>query len=166
MNKQPWLSNYPTGVPKSINADKYKSLPDLFAEAREKFADRPAYENMDKIVSFEEFDNLSTNFGAFLQKDLGLKQGDNIAIQIPNIIQSPVAIHGALKAGLTVVNTNPLYTPSEMRHQFSDSEVKAVVILANFARNLEEIIAETSIQHVIVTELGDLLGGFKGSSGW
>ena len=93
---------------------------------------------------------------------MNLRQGDKIAIQMPNILQSPIAIHGALKAGLTVVNTNPLYTSSEMKHQFTDSEVKAIVLLANFACNLEEIISETSIEHVIITQLGDLLGGFKG----
>ncbi len=163
MNNQPWLENYHPDVPKSIDAEKYESLPALFEEARAKFADRPAYENMGKIISFGELDELSTNFAAFLQNDLGLKQGDSIAIQMPNILQSPIAIHGALKAGLTVVNTNPLYTPSEMRHQFVDSEAKAIVILANFACNLEEIISETSIKHVIITQLGDLLGGLKGS---
>jgi len=163
MSNQPWLDNYHPDVPKSIDAEKYQSLPAMFAEARDRFADRPAYENMGKIITFEELDDLSTNFAAFLQKDLGLKKGDSIAIQMPNILQSPIAIHGALKAGLTVVNTNPLYTPSEMKHQFADSEAKAVVILANFACNLEEIISQTSIKHVIVTQLGDLLGGFKGS---
>ena len=163
MSNQPWLANYHPDVPKSIDAEKYNSLPDLFAETKEKFSDKEAYENMGKILSFGELDTLSTNFAAYLQKDLGLKKGDSIAIQMPNILQSPIAIHGALKAGLTVVNTNPLYTPSEMKHQFTDSNAKAVVILANFACNLEEIISETSIEHVIVTQLGDLLGGFKGS---
>ena len=163
MNNQPWLNNYPQGVPKSINADRYKTLPALFDEAKEKFSDRPAYENMGKVLTFGELDTLSTNFASFLQNDLELKKGDSIAIQMPNILQGPIAIHGALKAGLTVVNTNPLYTPSEMLHQFRDSEAKAVVILANFASNLEEIISQTSIEHVIVTQLGDLLGGFKGA---
>ncbi len=163
MNNQPWLENYHPDVPKSIDAEKYQNLPALFEEAKQKFADRPAYENMGKIISFGELDALSTNFAAFLQNDLDLEQGDSIAIQMPNILQSPIAIHGALKAGLTVVNTNPLYTPSEMRHQFVDSGAKAVVILANFACNLEEIISETGIQHVIITQLGDLLGGLKGS---
>lgn len=163
MNKQPWLENYPSGVPKSIDADKYKNLPELFAEAREKFADKEAYENMGKIITFKELDDLSTAFGAYLQNDLGMKQGEKIAIQCPNILQSPIAMHGALKAGLVVVNTNPLYTSSEMKHQFTDSGAKALVILKNFACNLEPILAETSIEHVIVTELGDLIGGIKGS---
>jgi long-chain acyl-CoA synthetase len=163
MNKQPWLDNYPAGVPKSIDADKYKNLPELFEEAREKFANHEAYENMGKIITFKELDELSTAFGAYLQNVLGMKPGEKIAIQCPNILQSPIAMHGALKAGLVVVNTNPLYTSSEMKHQFTDSGAKAIVILKNFACNLEPILAETAIEHVIVTELGDLLGGIKGS---
>ncbi len=163
MNNQPWLDNYPAGVPKSIDADRYKNLPELFSEAREKYADKEAYENMGKIITFKELDELSTAFGAYLQNDLGLKKGDKIAIQCPNILQSPIAIHGALKAGLVVVNTNPLYTSSEMKHQFNDSGAKAIVILKNFACNLEPILADTSIEHVIVTELGDLIGGIKGA---
>ncbi|MEQ9404200.1 MAG: AMP-binding protein [Cyclobacteriaceae bacterium] len=162
MNKQPWLENYPKGVPHSIDADKYQNLPELFEEARDRFSERPAYENMGKVITFAELDSASDAFAAFLQKGLGLKPGDKIAIQMPNVLQSPIAIHGALKAGLTVVNTNPLYTSSEMKHQFTDSEAKAIVILANFACNLEEIIAETQIEHVIISQLGDLLGGLKG----
>ena len=163
MNNQPWLENYPKGVPRSIDADRYKNLPELFKEASERFSDKPSYENMGKIITFKELDDLSNAFAAFLQKDLDLKPGDKIAIQIPNVLQTPIAMHGALKAGLTVVNTNPLYTSSEMRHQFIDSEAKAIVILANFACNLEEILSETAIEHVIVTQLGDLLGGLKGT---
>lgn len=162
MSKQPWLASYPEGVSKSIDADKYKSLADLFIESRSKYGDRPAYENMGKVITFEELGHLSDRFASYLQNDLGLKPGDKIAIQLPNVIQNPVAMYGALKAGLVVVNTNPLYTPSEMRHQFKDSGAKAVVILANFASNLEEIIKETAIDHVILTELGDMLGGLKG----
>lgn len=163
MNNQPWLDNYPKGVPHSINADKYQNLPELFMEATDRFHDKPAYENMGKIINFRELDDLSDAFAAFLQKGLGLKPGDKIAIQLPNVLQSPIAMHGALKAGLTVVNTNPLYTSSEMKHQFTDSGAKAIVILANFACNLEEIIKDTAIEHVILTQLGDMLGGLKGS---
>ncbi len=163
MSNQPWLNIYHPDIPKSIDPEKYENLPALFEEAKTKFSSLPAYENMGKVLTFGELDQLSTNFAAFLQNDLGLKKGDSIAIQLPNVLQSPIAIHGALKAGLTVVNTNPLYTPSEMRHQFKDSEAKAIVILANFACNLQEIISETSIEHVVITQLGDLLGGLKGS---
>ncbi|WP_421877692.1 AMP-binding protein [Marinoscillum sp.] len=163
MSKQPWLSTYPEGVPKSIDADKYSSLAELFIESRSKYANRPAYENMGKVITFEELGELSDRFASYLQNDLGLKPGDKLAIQLPNVIQNPVVMYGALKAGLVVVNTNPLYTPSEMRHQFRDSGAKAIVILANFASNLEEILKETAIDHVIITELGDMIGGIKGA---
>lgn len=163
MSKQPWLSTYPEGVPKSIDADKYSSLAELFVESRSKYANRPAYENMGKVITFEELGELSDRFASYLQNDLGLKPGDKLAIQLPNVIQNPVVMYGALKAGLVVVNTNPLYTPSEMRHQFRDSGAKAIVILANFASNLEEILKETAIDHVIITELGDMIGGIKGA---
>ncbi|MAE85477.1 MAG: long-chain-fatty-acid--CoA ligase [Flammeovirgaceae bacterium] len=163
MSNKPWIESYPAGVPKSIDADKYGSLAELFVESRSKYSDLPAYENMGKIISFEELGELSDRFASYFQNDLGLKPGDKIAIQLPNVIQNPVVMYAALKAGLVVVNTNPLYTPSEMRHQFKDSGAKAIVILANFAANLEEIIKDTSIDHVIITELGDMLGGVKGA---
>ncbi|WP_258099290.1 AMP-binding protein [Marinoscillum pacificum] len=163
MSNKPWLESYPAGVPQSIDADKYGSLADLFTESRRKYNSLPAYENMGKIISFEELGELSDRFASYFQNDLGLKPGDKIAIQLPNVIQNPVVMYAALKAGLVVVNTNPLYTPSEMCHQFKDSGAKAIVVLANFAANLEEIIKDTSIDHVIVTELGDMIGGLKGS---
>lgn len=162
MSERPWLSSYPQGVPKTINADKYQSLADLFIESRKRFADRPAYENMGKVITFEELGVLSDQFASYLQNDLKLVPGDKIALQLPNVLQNPIAMYGALKAGLTVVNTNPLYTASEMKHQFVDSGAKAIVILANFAHNLELIVKDTQLEHVVVTELGDLLGGIKG----
>ncbi|RED96994.1 AMP-binding protein [Marinoscillum furvescens] len=162
MTEQPWLKSYPANVPQHVDADKYQSIPDLFAESRAKYGDRPAYENMGKMITFEELGKLSDDFASYLQHDLKLKKGDKIAIQLPNVLQNPIAMYGALKAGLTVVNTNPLYTPAEMKHQFVDSEAKAIVILSNFAHNLEEIIEETAIEHVIITQLGDLIGGVKG----
>ncbi|WP_258105548.1 AMP-binding protein [Marinoscillum sp. MHG1-6] len=161
MSRQPWIENYPEGVPNSINPDRYSNIPELLAESVSKFGDVPAYINMGKSITFSELDQLSKDFGSYLINVLGLKQGDKVAIQMPNILQNPIAIHGVLKAGLVVVNTNPLYTPSEMKHQFNDSGAKAVVLLANFACNLEKILAETVIEHVIITELGDLLGGLK-----
>ncbi len=127
-------------------------------EAFRKFADRPAYACMGKQITFAELDKLSLQFASFLQNDLGLQKGDRIAIQMPNTLQYPVAMFGALRAGLAVVNTNPLYTPREMQHQFKDSGAKAVVILTNFAANLEKILDKTDIEHVVVTSLGDLLG--------
>lgn len=127
-------------------------------EACRRFSDRPAYACMGKQITFSELDKLSEQFASFLQNELNLQKGDRIAIQMPNTLQYPVAMFGALRAGLAVVNTNPLYTPREMQHQFKDSGAKAIVILANFASNLEKILNRTDIQHVVVTELGDLLG--------
>ena len=154
----PWLRFYPKGVPYEINPDAYTSLVALMEEGFRQFADRPAYSCMDKVLTFGQLDQLSKQFAAFLQHDLGLQKGDKVAIQMPNLLQYPVAMFGALRAGMTVVNTNPLYTPREMQHQFKDSEAKAIVILANFAGNLQKIIGQTGIKHVIVTQIGDLLG--------
>lgn len=163
MSSKPWLSSYPAGVPESINVDRYSSLAQLFTESREKFGNITAYENMGKRITFEELGVLSDQFASYLQNVLHLKPGDKIAIQMPNVLQNPIAIHGALKAGLVVVNTNPLYTSSEMKHQFVDSDAQAIVILANFAHNLQAIIGQTAIKHVIITQLGDMLGGVKGA---
>ncbi|GAA4405472.1 long-chain fatty acid--CoA ligase [Nibrella viscosa] len=154
----PWHKFYPEGVPTEINPDAYPSLVALMEEGFQRFADQPAFANMGKQISFREVDTLSRQFAAFLQHELGLQKGDRLAIQMPNLLQYPVAMFGALRAGLTVVNTNPLYTPREMQHQFKDSGAKAIVILANFAANLEKILAQTDIKHVIVTEIGDMQG--------
>ena len=158
----PWLKNYPENIPDEIDPNHYSSLVDLFEECFEKYRDLPAFECMGKSISFRELDQLSGQFAAYLQQDLNLKKGDRIAIQMPNLLQYPVAAFGALRAGLVVVNTNPLYTAREMEHQFKDSGAKAIVILANFAANLEKIIQNTEIEHVITTEIGDMLGGLKG----
>ena len=163
MSEFPWLKTYPANVPAKVDVEKYQSLPELMQEAFHEYKDRPAFENMGKVISFTELDRLSADFGSYLLNVLQLKPGDKIAIQMPNLLQYPVAMFGALRAGLVVVNTNPLYTPSEMEHQFKDSEAKAIVILANFAFNLEKIVANTQIKHVIVTEIGDLIGGLKGA---
>jgi long-chain acyl-CoA synthetase len=163
MSKYPWLDHYPDGVPTEINPDDYSSLTALIEDSFKKYADKPAFENMGKLFTFAEMDKLSRDFAAYLQNELGLVAGDKIALQMPNLLQYPIAMFGALRAGLTVVNTNPLYTPSEMEHQFKDSEAKAIVILANFAHNLEKILGKTQIQHVIVTEIGDMIGGLKGA---
>ncbi|GAB3897599.1 AMP-binding protein [Spirosoma agri] len=154
----PWLRFYPKGVPHDINPDAYPSLAALIDEGCQRFRDRPAYACMGKQLTYGELDSLSKQFASFLQNDLGLKKGDRLAIQMPNTLQYPVAMFGALRAGLAIVNTNPLYTSREMQHQFKDSGAKAIVILSNFASNLEKILDKTDIQHVIVTQLGDLLG--------
>ncbi len=161
MSNHSWHQHYPENVPKEIDPDKYQSIVGLLDEIFEKYADLPAFKNMDKTLSYGEIDSMSTSFAAWLQ-DSGLEKGDRIAIQMPNLLQYPVVLFGALKAGLIVVNTNPLYTAREMEHQFKDSGAKAIVILANFAYNLEKILSKTDIKTVVVTEIGDLLGGFKG----
>ncbi len=163
MSDQPWLEFYPEGTPHTIDPDQYHSLPEMFEEAFKKYGDRSAFENFGKAISFNELDQLSQSFAAYLINDLGLKKGDKIALQMPNLLQYPIAMFGALRAGLTVVNTNPLYTPSEMKHQFNDSGAKAVVILENFACNLQEILSDTPIETVIITRMGDMLGGLKGA---
>jgi long-chain acyl-CoA synthetase len=153
----PWLKYYADGVPYEINPDAYTSLIDLIEAGFTTFSDNPAYASMGKTISFGKLDELSRNFAAYLQS-LGLKKGDRIAIQMPNILQYPIAMFGALRAGMVVVNTNPLYTSREMMHQFKDSGAKAIVILSNFAVNLEKIVALTDIEHIIVTSIGDMLG--------
>ncbi|MTI38332.1 AMP-binding protein [Fulvivirga lutimaris] len=158
-----WTKRYPKGIPAEIEELKHNSLVEMFEECFEKYAEKDAFENMGKALTYKEVDTLSNNFAAYLQNSCGLKKGDTIAIQMPNSLQYPIALIGALRAGLKVVNTNPLYMPREMEHQFKDAEVKAIVIVENFACNLEKIINNTQIEHVIVTGLGDLLGGLKGT---
>lgn len=163
MSEFKWIENYPKGVPSKIDQLKHNSLPEMFEEGFSNFSSQTAYENMGKGITYAELDKLSTAFAAYLQVKCGLKKGDTLAIQMPNCLQYPIALIGGLKAGLKIVNTNPLYMPREMEHQFKDADVKAIVIIANFACNLEKIIQNTKIEHVIVTELGDMLGGLKGT---
>lgn len=163
MSNYPWLENYPKDVEKDIDVNAYESLAELFSEAFREYADKPAFENMGKILTFRDVEKLSDDFASYLVNVVGLKKGDKIAIQSPNLLQYPIAMLAALRAGLVVVNTNPLYTPAEMEHQFNDSEAKAIVILANFGHNLEKILKRTKIETVIITEIGDMLGGLKGS---
>jgi long-chain acyl-CoA synthetase len=161
MNERPWLASYPEGMPAEIDPEAYPSLLGLFEEAFTKNRTKPAFENMGKVMTFGEIENYSKHFAAYLQNSTDLKPGDRIAVQMPNCLQYPIVFIGALRAGLIVVSTNPLYTPREMEHQFRDSGVKAIVIAANFAYNLEKVISATQIKTVIVTEFGDMLGGLK-----
>lgn len=160
---RPWFASYPKGVPHEINPEQYDSLVDLFEVGFKDFAVNPAFENMGKILTYKDVDGLSANFASYLQHDCGLKKGEKIAIMMPNLLQYPIALVGALRAGLIVVNTNPLYTPGEMLHQFTDSECKAIVILENFAFNLEKILDKTTIEKVIVASIGEMVGGLKGA---
>ncbi len=162
MENYPWFQQYPKGIPNTIDPDKYHTLNTLFKESFKKYDELVAYENIGSKLSFRQLDRLSLNFAKYLQGKLGLKKGDRIAIQMPNLMQYPVVLIGALRAGLIIVNTNPLYTPREMEHQFRDSGAKAIVILENFASNLQKILKNTEIKHVIITKIGDVLGGIKG----
>ncbi|MDP5169063.1 MAG: AMP-binding protein [Bacteroidia bacterium] len=161
MESRPWHASYPKGVPTEIDMTEFSSVTQFINLCLKKYASQVAFVNMGKELTYAEVDKLSRDFAAYLQS-LGLKKGDRIAIQMPNLLQYPVALFGAIRAGLIVVNTNPLYTAREMQHQFHDSGAKAIVVLANFADNVEKILAETDIEHIIVTEIGDLIGGLKG----
>lgn len=152
-----WLKNYPKEVPHEIDLTSVSSIKSLIEERLKMFAGKNAYSCMGKTLSFSDIDTQSKAFACYLTEKLGLKKGDRIAIQLPNVLQFPVALFGAIRAGLIVVNTNPLYTEREMEHQFKDSGVKAIVILANFADKLEKILPKTSIKHIVITELGDSL---------
>ena len=157
-----WLNSYPAGVPAEINVDEFKSIGEMFERSVRSFRDRPAYLNMGKAITYGELDGMSRDFAAYLQS-LGLKKGARIAVMMPNLLQYPVAIFGALRAGYTVVNCNPLYTVRELEHQLKDSGAEAIVIVENFANVLQECVGNTPIRHVIVTALGDMLGFPKGA---
>ena len=158
MKSFPWFKRYPAGIPHEIELYEYGSVVDLFEESCKKYSQKVAYENMGVRLTYEALDKLSRDFAAYLLQDLGLKKGDRIAIQMPNLLQFPIAFFGALRAGLIVVNTNPLYTAREMEHQFKDSGAVAIVIVSNFASILEKILSKTQIRHVIITGIGDMLG--------
>lgn len=162
MTEFPWFKFYPDSVPKEVDCAAYSSVVDLFEESVTNYGDSVAYECMGKTMSFNELNKLSEDFASYLTNVLRLKKGNRVAIQMPNTLQYPVAMFGAIRAGMIVVNTNPLYTSSEMKHQFKDSGADLIIIVANFADNLEKILPEIPAKHVIVTELGDLLGGVKG----
>jgi len=152
-----WLDKYMPGVPADIDIDEFASLREIIEKSCVRFADLPAYSNMGKTITFAELDQQSRAFGAYLQRKLGFSRGDRVAIMMPNLLQYPVAAFGLLRAGMVVVNTNPLYTPRELRHQLTDSGAKGIVILENFAATLEEVIDDTSLEAVITTQIGDML---------
>jgi long-chain acyl-CoA synthetase len=154
---KPWLKSYPAGVPELINPNQYASVVELVDDSCSRFADKPAFTSMGRTITFAEYEQLARDFAAYLQNVAGLKKGDRIALMMPNVLQYPIALYAALRAGLTVVNTNPLYTARELEHQLSDSGARAIVILENFAHTLEEVIDKTQLEHVIVTGVGDQL---------
>jgi long-chain acyl-CoA synthetase len=158
-----WSKNYPEGVPVDINADHYASLLEVFDESIRDYADRTAFINMGKSITYAELDKLSLQFAAYLQQQLGMKQGDAVAVMMPNLLQYPVCILGILRAGCVVVNVNPLYTPRELQHQLLDSKAKAIVIVENFAHTLSDVQDKVQLDHVILTHMGDMLGLVKGT---
>jgi long-chain acyl-CoA synthetase len=158
--EKPWLGMYPQGIPQTIDVNRFASLLAIYDHAVERFGERPAFVNMGKTISYDELAALTRDLAAWLQA-AGLKRGDRIAIMMPNCLQYPIAVFAAMSAGLTVVNTNPLYTPRELRHQLTDSGAVAIVIMENFCHVLEEVIGDTEIKTVITTQLGDQLSLLK-----
>lgn len=164
MNQErPWLSSYPAGVPAEIDLDQFPSIVSVLESSFEQFHDRPAFSNLGKVLSYADIDRLSRQFAAYLLGELKLKKGDRVAIMMPNCLQYPIATFGILRAGLVVVNHNPLYTARELRHQLQDSGAKAIVVLDNFGHTLQQVLAETDVKQVIATGLGDMLGFPKGA---
>src|SRR3984957_16928022 len=153
-----WLLQYPPGVPADIDPDRYASLRDIFEEACAAHGHSPAFTNMGATLSYVQLDELSRAFAAWLQKKSGLEPGDRIALMMPNVLQYPIALFGALRAGMVVVNTNPLYTARELEHQLKDSGAKAIVIVENFVHVLQQVLPRTDLKKVLVTRIGDLLG--------
>jgi long-chain acyl-CoA synthetase len=152
-----WLKHYPTGVPATINPDEHASLAEMIEGSFLRFKDQHAYESMECRITFAELDAQSRAFGAWLKNVAKLSKGDRVAIMLPNVLQYPVALMGILRAGLTAVNVNPLYTARELQHQLHDSGAKVIVILENFAHVLEQVIEHTEVEHVVTTGVGDLL---------
>ena len=159
---RPWLKQYPPGVPADIDPDSYASLRDIFEEACAAHRHSPAYTNMGANVSYAQLDELSRAFAAWLQQKSGLSRGDRVALMMPNILQYPIALFGVLRAGMVVVNTNPLYTARELEHQLKDSGAKAIVIVENFVHVLQQVLPRTDLKQVLVTRIGDLLGFPRG----
>jgi long-chain acyl-CoA synthetase len=157
-----WLSSYPSGIPAEIDINKYSSVVAVLQEACDQFRQRPAFHSMGTTISYDDVDRLSASFASYLLNVLKLKKGDRVALMLPNVLQYPIAIFGVLRAGLTVVNTNPMYTARELKHQLNDSGAAAIVVLDNFACTLAEVIKDTAIKHVLTTGVGDLLGFPKG----
>lgn len=161
--ERPWFKSYPQGVPHEVDLDEYRSIVSVLDTAIEKFRDRPAFTNFGKALTYGEIDTLSRRFAAYLLGELKLKKGDRVAIMMPNCLQYPIAIFGVLRAGLTVVNVNPMYTPRELKHQLNDSGAVVLLVVDNFGKTVQEAMTGTPLKHVITTGLGDLVGFPKGT---
>ena len=158
-----WLKSYEQGVNPEIDISQYSSISDVFRQSVEKFADKPAFQNMGKTLTYAEVGKLATDFASYLQNVLKLPRGERVAIMMPNVLQYPIALFGILQAGLVAVNTNPLYTPRELEHQLKDSGATTIVVLENFANTLELVLPRTQIKHVIVASVGEMFGMIKGA---
>ena len=152
-----WFDNYPPNAEKTIDVTKYESLVEMFEAAVKRHPDMPAYINMGQVLTFRKLEERSRAFAAYLQNELRLEKGDRVALMMPNLLQYPIALFGALRAGLVIVNVNPLYTPRELEHQLNDSGAKTIVIVSNFAATLEKVVFNTQVEHVILTRMGDQL---------
>ena len=161
--ERPWLANYPAGIRAQIDVDEFASIPAVLEGAIEKYRDRPAFSNLGKSITYGELDTLSARFAAYLLGELKLKKGDRVAIMMPNCLQYPVATFGVLRAGLTVVNTNPMYTARELRHQLVDSGASVILVLDNFGHVVQNVLADTQVTQVVTTGLGDMLAFPKGA---
>ena len=161
MNENFFSDKYPAGVPATVDVDKYQNVVQVFNESVTKYADRPAFTALGTTLTYGELDQLTADFSAYLQNETTLEKGDRIAVQLPNLLQYPIVVFGAMRAGLTVVNTNPLYTEREMEHQFNDSGAKALVVLAQMAGKADKVVPKTQIEHVIVTQAGDMCSPLK-----
>jgi long-chain acyl-CoA synthetase len=160
--ERPWLASYPEGIPHQIDSTEYPSIVSVLQSSLEKYRDRPAFSNMGRSMTYAQLDEYSKQFAAYLLGELKLKKGDRVAIMMPNCLQYPVATFGVLRAGLTVVNTNPMYTARELKHQLVDSGATVILVFDNFAKTVQEVLAETPVKHVITTGMGDMLGFPKG----
>src|SRR4249919_404590 len=161
-NERPWLAEYPAGVPAEIDVNEFPSVVSVLEKAIDTYRDRPAFANLGKVLTYGDIDRLSRQFAAYLVGELGLKKGDRVAIMMPNCLQYPVAIFGTLRAGLTVVNVNPMYTARELKHQLVDSGASVLLVLDNFGDVVQEVLHDTQVKQVITTGLGDMLGFPKG----
>ncbi len=152
-----WLKSYPPGVPEEIDLDAYLSVTDIFEQAIERFGENPSFTNLGTTLTYNEMDRYTDQLASYLQNLPGMSKGDRVAVMMPNVLQNPISIFAILRAGFTVVNTNPLYTTRELKHQLSDSGASAIIIMENFCDTLEEVIADVPIEYVITTQLGDML---------
>ncbi|MGJ7900853.1 long-chain fatty acid--CoA ligase [Lysobacter sp. 1R34A] len=160
--ERPWLAQYPEGVPAQINVDEFPSIVSVLENAIENYRDRPAFSNFGKVLTYGDIDRLSAQFAAYLLGELKLKKGDRVAIMMPNCLQYPIATFGVLRAGMTVVNTNPMYTARELKHQLDDSGASVIFVLDNFGKTVQDVVGQTQVKQVITTGLGDMIGGLKG----